>query len=370
MQSTSLQEVIIEHQHLSRFGGFSSDEACALVEKYHGSFAICLQWDVLNLNDEMDRAKQVLKQLPLHLLSAIRVQDVGAARVIQQYDFNVPIHLIVEIGSRNLESLLGWEEYFGSQLQRFLLSNETPKALLKYYKEALKTPLEIQGLGRICLFYTPRRLLHRFFKDSQQDIIQAWVNYDDLPHHSFPTLETTHGSFLFHYYDLFLLDLIPGLGSLVHTMRLDLRFHDQFEIIQSLDKWTHPFDLQQLLTVKKSWHVKTTHGFYRANKTDMSIKRLKNKHLSIENKHLVGTVLEMARDEYLAVSTKETIHVGQTLLLKNPEGKEMKVRLTWIQDTECKPVEKKAQAGIWLIPYVRGAISKTNLYLCEEGQRR
>ena len=212
LQKTPIQEIIIEHQYLSRFGGFSSQETSDFIRQYCKTFSICLQWDILNLNDDMERSKAILQELPLHLLSAIRIQDIGAARWIQQEYPCLPIQLILEIGNHNLESLLGWEEYFGSQLNRLLLSNEIPKNSLKYYQEHLKTPFEIQGIGKICLFYTPRRLLNRFFKDSkksQEQIIQAWANYDDLPHHSFTTLETIHGSFLFHYYDLFFIRFDP-----------------------------------------------------------------------------------------------------------------------------------------------------------------
>ena len=164
----------------------------------------------------------------------------------------------------------------------------------------------------------------------------------------------------------FLLDLIPDLTPLIETLRIDLRFYEDFQIIKSCYQLLEKFDLNQALAIKKAWNVKTTHGFYRANKTDMSIKRLKNKHLSLENKNLVGHVLEIARDEYLAISTKQTIQVGQTLFMKNPEGKIMTIKLTWIKDTEWNSIDELVGQGVCLIPYFRGASPKTNLYFSEE----
>ena len=94
--------------------------------------------------------------------SAIRVQDIGAAEWVRNELPEIPIHFIAETGNHNLTGLLRWHKYFGQQLQRFVLSSELPISTLIIYCRSLTVPCEILAVGKILLFYTPRKLLSNF----------------------------------------------------------------------------------------------------------------------------------------------------------------------------------------------------------------
>lgn len=363
LKSTSIQELLIEHKDLSRFGKLNTQQTKDLIEyTYQQGFAPILQWDILGDDQEINRGHNLLKQLPLSNLSAIRVQDVGIAEFIIQNFPNIEIHLIVETGNHNITGLQQWAHYFKLKLKRLVLSTELPSNKIRQYCEQLSVPCEILGLGRILLFYTPRKLLRPLFQTADP-IIEHLATSDEQKHHYFPTLENQHGTFMFHYYDLFLLDLLPELlKTKLHSVRLDLRFYKDFDWITKIDTLKDVYDSNIVKTLRSQWPVNTTHGFFRANRTDRPIDRLKNKYLRDHGENLVAYVVESLKGKHIALNSKKPFRVNETLLFITPEGKEVQISPRSIYDTQGNLFESATSSGIWLIPFHKWIVPKTLVY--------
>jgi len=363
LQSTSIREIILEHKDLSRFGELNTAQLKKLIhDAVKQGFTPILQWDILATDATVLQGASLLQQLPLSKIGAIRVQDAGIAELLRQQFPHMPLQLIVETGNHNLLSLQQWSTYFGTQLQRLILSTELPGATLKYYSEQLKVPCEIMGLGRILLFYTPRHLFQHL-EQTPQPIIKRMVTSNEQQQHDFPTLENRHGTFMFHYYDLFLLDLLPELMQTnLRVIRIDLRFVDSFEWIQQIDALKENFDPEMAKMLKSQWPVHTIHGFYRANRTDRPIERLKNKYLRDYGESLVAYVVEAIKEQHIALISRKSFHVNEQLLFITPEGKEIKICPASIQNTQGQKVESADFEGVWLIPHSKWIVPKTLIY--------
>lgn len=363
LKSTSIEEIILEHKDLSRFGTLNTEQLIALIhESSEQGYSPSLQWDILATDQNLFQGIDIFKQLPISKIVALRVQDAGVAEFIRQQFPLLPLHLIVETGNHNLTSLQRWSDYFGNQLQRLILSTELSGKTLQSYCEQLKVSCEILGLGRILLFYTPRSLLHSI-QQNQSPSLEKIVTSDEHPHHHFPIIQNAHGTFMFHYYDLFLLDLLPELMKTnLKTMRIDLRFTNLFERIQTIDSLRKNYQIEQVKQLKTEWPIHTIHGFYRANRTDRPIERLKNKYLKNHGENLVAYVVEALKDQYLALVSRKSFHTKEKLLFITPEGKEIQICPLRIQNTQGQEVESTNAEGIWLIPHHKWIVPKTLVY--------
>ena len=155
----SVSEVILAHKRLSRLGKLETEPLLELAEQAHErGLRVYLQWDLLATENDFRRMLQeVLEQIPLNSFDAIRVQDIGALEWLSQHPTKPKIHWIAETGHHNLLSLKRLVEYVGSTLERIVLSTELPLPILSEYCRELSVSCELLAVGRILLFYSPRK---------------------------------------------------------------------------------------------------------------------------------------------------------------------------------------------------------------------
>lgn len=365
-QNTGINEVILEHQGLSRMGGLDTVSLLKLLDKFVGAgLTASLQWDLLQTETHFRQSIQILQELPLERFQAIRVQDLGAAEWIRRDHPRLPFHWIVEGSSHNLEGLLRWTNHFGQQLQRLVLSSELPGRMLKKCFSTLPVGCEILGLGRLPLFYTPRMLISPLTgqENSETTAMTARVAVEDTPQRKFRTLENVHGTFLFYDRDLFLLDHLEELRSWgLEVMRIDLR-GIPFEMLRQINSAVvnRTISMKEL---KNRWPAKTFHGFFRANRTERAIKRMKNPHRALKNEPPVAFVLESAKSSYLALMVRQPFSVGTNLWGVTPEGRNCEIPIHSLANLEQQPLNEALPDQIVLVPHVKFVTAQTLIYAC------
>ena len=366
IQQTSVREVILEHRSLSRLGKLDTKTLLLLIDAaLVAGISPVLQWDILSTEKTFQRSLSLLNRLPLAKFHAIRVQDLGAAEWLRQECPELPIHLIVETGNHNLTGLERWTKYFGAQLQRLVLSIEFPKSTLKEYSQNLTVPCEILAVGRILLFYTPRKLLN--LKDSFQknsSFVEKNLVLSDQPQRMFPTIENQHGTFMFHHKDLFLLDFLPELENTgLSFLRLDFRHLDfSGRWIKKIDGLLGSFDKKKIKELKSNWPTKITHGFFRANRTDLAIKRIKNPHLKDHGETLTGYVVEAVKEEHLILLARKSFQRGTPMIGITPEGRECEIPTDCIYTMDGRYAEDITPGKLYQVPHVKYVIAQTLLY--------
>ena len=130
---------------------------------------------------------------------------------------------------------------------------------------------------------------------------------------------------MFFHKDLFLLDFLPELKkSGLSYLRLDLR-HVNFsnKLIKKINYLITNFEKSKIDELKALWPAKITHGFFRANRTDLAIERIKNPYLNNNSENLVGFVIESVKDKYIALIARKDFACGdgERLIGITPEVK-------------------------------------------------
>ena len=370
IQQSSVREVILEHKSLSRLGKLNTKTLLSLIDAaLIAGISPILQWDILSTEQTFQRSLSLLNRLPLAKFCAIRVQDLGAAEWLRQEHPELPIHLIVETGNHNLTGLQRWSKYFGAQLQRLVLSNELPKSTLKEFCQILTVPCEILAAGRILLFYTPRYLLNLHTNlQNNSYFVEKTLAPSDQPQRMFPTIENRHGTFMFHHRDLFLLDFLPELENTgLSVLRLDLRHLDYSgNWIEKIGGLLESFEKKKIKVLKSNWPTKITHGFFRANRTDLAIERIKNPHLKDHGETLTGYVVEAIKEKHLILLARKSFRHGTTLIGITPEGRECLISTDSIHTTDGRPAEDIISGKLYQVPHVKYVIAQTLLYSSSE----
>lgn len=366
IHETSINEVILEHKTLSRIGRLDTYSLLSLTDAaLESGLSPVLQWDILCTEHNFGNCIKLLYDFPLSKFTAIRVQDIGVAEWVRNELPEIPIHFIAETGNHNLKGLLRWHEYFGSQLQRFALSSELPISTLNNYCKSLTVPCEILAAGRILLFYTPRKLLgndessKNSFKFKEKKLVPS-----DQRQKQFPTLENQHGTFIYHHKDLFLLDFISEFKNInMSVLRLDFRHVNiKSDWIEKINSLLSSFDKKTVSSIKSKWPSKITHGFFRANRTDLAIERIKNPHRKDHGETLVGCVVEAVKEEHLILLIRKSFQSGKSLLGITPEGRECVISTKSIRNIDGKPVREIEAGNLYQVPHVKFVTAETLVY--------
>ncbi|MDD4973524.1 MAG: U32 family peptidase [Bacteriovorax sp.] len=370
LHSETPVEIIVGARELTRYSKTSLEEMLELTQQAKkNNFEVVLEWDALNQEEKFLSTCSVIDRLPLHDFKAIRVQDPGAVEYIKHIYPWLKIQLILENGNHNLIGLTKWSEYLGKQCERLVLSNELSREMLRDYAKVLTIPLEVLAFGRILLFYSPRKLLSPLEKKNiESKSIEASGSSEESPHSGFPLIENTHGTFMFNVKDLYLLDHLDEIREMgIEHQRVDLRFDESFDnYAESVFNLFSGKVSESELPIRKMHPRPLIKGFYNINKTDVLFTKLKNKRIQRLDQNYLGEIVDVERDQQLALLIKTNgFEMGslQEIKMITPEGKEKMVQLSWMKSSLGESKIFAQKNDLVLIPYTNGVTVKTQVYL-------
>lgn len=329
---TSASDVILGHKSLSRFGKLSSGDVIELAsECVKKSVRPILEWDILMTEQVFSLRKHEISKLLEHEnLQVIRVQDIGAFNFILENYPNKMIQLVLENGNHNLTGLKKWCQLAGNRLDRLVLSSQLSKTVLKKYVKKLPVPVEILGLGRILLFYTPRMLLSPYVS-SDMDEIEISCSSEESSHKGFPVLQNRHGTFMFNPKDLSLLDNMDQLTETgVQFLRIDTRF---------------------------GLPVSNYKGFFNVNKSSTIFEKLKNERIKRQDKLFLGDVVEVNKKNHIGImlgNSEISLNLGDQILFFTPEGKEKKTEVKTITNSDGKELSRGECGQLVFVHHISG----------------
>lgn len=361
LSSIGIKEVILSDKRFSRIAKNEDFEALALKAK-ELKLKVIFEWDVLLTDRELLEAIKTFESLNHKLIDAVRMQDPGVAQFIfEKTDFEM--HFIAEMGNHNLSSLKTWESYFGERLTQMVLSNELSKEKLKNYKKELSVKLEILTLGKILLFYSPRKLISPLLdEDRFEDYISAIADSEESPHKGFPIIQNRHGTFMFHLKHLFLWDKLPELRDTgIDIYRVDLRDTKDFNILKKLNDLLLGIGS---IDIKSSYPFSVIRGYFQTNKSDVLFKKLKNYRIQRKDDSYIGEVLECQKSSYMAlkIAKGKKLHINENIKFINPEGKEIHASVLWIRNSNYEEIPEASSERVALIQYMGGVWPKSQIY--------
>ncbi|MGE3610181.1 MAG: peptidase U32 family protein [Bacteriovoracaceae bacterium] len=366
LKEAGLDEVILAHESLSRFGKLSTPEILKLVARAKElHLQVYLEWDILMTQNVFESALPVVLEL-LPSIDGIRVQDPGALHwVIENLD--TKIHFIAENGNHNITALETWISLSKGKLERIVLSLELSKSTIEDYVKRLSVPCELLGFGRILLFYTPRALLSPLApeKIAQNSELVALGESEESPHKGFPIVENRHGTFMFHIKEFCLIEFAQELKEFgLKYLRVDLRWTD-FSYLLRLSQLIQVFNSEEFDHFKQEYPQDLMRGFYLVNKTDVLFPKLKNGRLQKREGNYLGEVMEAEKGSHLAIMVKNSrgIKKSDKLSILHPEGKTFEVSIHSLKNSALEEVEEIPQNKLAVIQFVGGVWVKSQVFL-------
>jgi U32 family peptidase len=353
IKDAGLTEVILGHRDYSRFGKLSTSEYQILASRARElGLRVILEWDVLMTETIFAKLTSHLDQLEF---DSLRVQDPGAFGWAAEH-VQTPLQFVAENGNHNLPGLMAWEESSKGRLERIILSIELPKDKIEEYARALKTPVEVLGLGRILLFYTPRMLLTPLVSEtrSYHQELTAMGESEESPHKGFPIIENQHGTFMFHIKDFCILSEARELP--VSYLRIDLRW-DDIALIKLVSD-------NKMEECKSLYQQELMRGFYNVNKTDVLFPKLKNQRLQKREGNYLGEVMEAEKASHLAIQVLNArgLKKGDKLKVVHPKGEEFEFIVHSLKNLALEEVESVPQGKMALTQYSSGVWVKSQLF--------
>jgi U32 family peptidase len=337
---------ILCHRLLSRFGTLSSKQVRDIICRAGKlNIKMYLQTDLIVTEGHFKKYMECFSSLPLEKIEAVRTQDIGVANYFKK-NFKSNIHLILENGNRNIRSILGIYEYFKNTCSRMVLPFEIPGSEIRKWIKQIPVETEILGLGPIPVFYSRRKLLTPVIK---ADFASATTS-DIRNKGEYPVLENKHGTFMFHSKDICLLNYVPELERAgLSAMRIDRYFNPHLHA--SPEK------------IKSIWKNALIHGFYKANRTQISFKNFKNEAREIRNKNLVAEVLESEKGKYIVLLLHSQIKKGDSVYFITPKGEKIEFNMEYIKSASGIEKDIVNRDEICLIPHIDKVTSRSYLYV-------
>ena len=358
-----VKEVLISDKMFSRFSENNFDECLELAShaKQLGLKTVFV-WDIISTNNEFEKSCEIFKTLNLESFDCIRAQDAGVIHFLAEQGFKLQI--ILENNNHNFTAVKKWCDAFAKNLDKVILSIELPETKIVDYCQKLSVPVEILGLGPILLFYSPRKLLNGAVENEESESLYALAESEESPHKGFPVVQNTHGTFMFHIKNFFILEHYQKLAeSGLHSMRIDLS-DVGMEYLENIHAYLqNEIDLK---TLKQNYSKDTIRGFYHVNKSDVLFKKLKNHRIQRKDESYLGEVTDVLKDEYILVTIKNhSIKVGDQVTYLNPEGKNISSKIVTIRDLNLKEVSEAKPGQIVLVNYTRKVLAKSQVYSVE-----
>lgn len=377
IKASAKAEFIIEPSALSRFGKLSLHEVNSLAKEAKAEgHKVFLEWDILMVESDFKKAVDLISNIELSNLDAIRVQDPGAIHWCLE-NTELDLHLNLETGNHNLVGINSWLDLCKERATRLILSIEWSRKQLEELIPKLSCPIEFLGLGRILLFYTPRYLLKAGLTERESTMemgnashwIEASGQSEESPHKGFPLLENQHGTFMFLPSDHCLLDHMSELKELgINYLRIDNRFMEEDFFKSALNQLENPSEenFNELKALSKSRLIR---GFFNTNKSDVLFKKLKNHRIQRKDENYLGQVLDVNKKNYLAIklkNPKKKLLVGEQLSLLTPDGKTKQLKVNWLKDSSGKELESATGDDLIFVNHVGGVSVRAAVYFANE----
>jgi U32 family peptidase len=360
----AFEEVLIEPGLTARTGRIALERAVELAQyARQRNLKPVLVWDVLTSQRKFSAVAALVRTALQDCWAAVRVRDIGVAEMVAHEFPHVPIQLLCEEGSHNLSSLLGWVQCFGSQLQRLILSIELPEQKLCEYAKALPVETEVLAAGRILLFYSPRRLLHKNFENSGDDefsyreVVSASPDSHDRP---FPTVETIHGTLMYLDKDQFIFDKLAALQEAgMEYVRLDMRHVSDAVLKERAAQLADaiisvPAADSLGSELRASWPEKTLAPFFRNNNTTKQFKRLRSPLHELKSEQTLGVAIAVEKAKWVVVQALSSFVVSDSGGFVSSVGDVPAQNLEQVPLLSGELVTRVAEGQVFKMPWIKG----------------
>jgi len=343
-------QAIISFRDFSKRGDILINESQKIYNQCkNNNIEFIFNWDKLHLQSEFDVNINKIPNFISKNNIRVRIQDPG----VFQYclDQNISnLELDLSWGNHNLINILNWTEYAGSKLVKIIISSQLTYESIKEICTKVKCEVEILGLGRPLIFYSPRSLLKSILNKEQQvdELVEAWADGEETSHQNFLLQESNSGTLMYNSKVISLIDEIELLSQIKNIVfRIDSELIDE------------NFNLNDLKAI--SLKINTIKGFYKTNKTDVLFKKLKNSFLINQKDEQFAVVTDTQSKKYLILEMikDKCLNVNDSIVIYTPDKKIKNYTITVIKDLYLNQVLSSREMTHILIPHISGVSNKS-----------
>ena len=351
-------------------GNFSLPEMAEGISFAHARGArVLAAVNIFAHNQDLEKLPAYLGQLKELNVDGLIVADPGVIRLARQLVPQMPLHLSTQANNVNWASLQFWAK---QGIKRVVLGRELTLSEIRQIREKVQLELEVFIHGAMCLSYSGRCYLSRYFNDrdaNQGDCSQPcrWryrLQEEKRPGQYLPVEQDEHGTYLLSSKDLCLLPYLPDLVQAgLNSFKIEGRMksiHYVATVVRAyrlaLDAyWTDPLnyrlDPALLAELDKVSHRKYTTAFL----GDGEEARLKaDETITLEKGYsraydFVGLVKAYAADSQMAVvEQRDPFRVGDELEIIGPHTPPFaqQVKALWNEQGERIEVARHPQEQV------------------------
>ena len=334
---------------------FSLDDIREGIEYAHAHEAkVYVTANILAHNYDMEGVREYFYELKEVCPDAVIIADPGIFTIAKEVMPDIPIHISTQANNVNYGTFLFWKQ-LGAE--RVVTGRELSLNEISEIRKNIPDDLEIETFihGAMCMAYSGRCLMSNYMTDRDANAGACthpcrW-NYnlveEKRPGEYMPVVENERGTFIFNSKDLCMIEHIPELlGAGIDSFKIEGRMKTALYVasvvrayrmaiddcLEDVEKYRERIPFYQREVYAASRRKYTTGFFFgKAGADSMLYEAERTAPMTY-----LGTIeaIDSARGDRAVLSQKNKFSVGEVLEVMKPNGKNLYITATSIQDED------------------------------------
>lgn len=284
---------------------------------------------------------------------ALIISDPGVFAIARRVLPEMEIHISTQANNTNYGTYLFWRQ-LGAR--RVVSARELSLVEIKEIREHIPEDMEIESFihGAMCISYSGRCLLSNFLvgRDANQGACThpcRWkysVVEETRPGEYMPVYENERGTYIFNSKDLCMIEHIPEMiDAGIDSFKIEGRMKTALYVAtvartyrKAIDDYRTSPDIYQAnlewykQEIGKCTYREFTTGFYFGKPTEET--QIYDNNTYVKNYTYLGTVEQTDERGRCRIEQKNKFCVGETIEVMKPDGRNLEVTVTGIEDQD------------------------------------
>ncbi len=324
--------------------------------------------NILAHNYDLAEARKYFAELKELGPDALIISDPGMFMIAKEICPEIEIHVSTQANNTNYETFLFWHK-LGAK--RVVTARELSLREIKEIREHIPDDMEIESFihGAMCISYSGRCLLSNYFtgRDANRGACThpcRWkyaVMEETRPGEYLPVYENERGTFIFNSRDLCMIEYIPELVDAgIDSYKIEGRMKTALYVAMVARTYRKAIDFYMeseecyrahldwlRAEIRKCTYRRYYTGFYFGRPDE-------NGQVYDANTYIIEYVylgqIEAIEGGRCRITQKNKFSVGDTIEIMKPDGRDQKVQVLAMHNTEGEAVDSCPHASetIWL----------------------
>ena len=314
--------------------------------------------NILAHNSDLEGVRAYFEELKVIGPDALIISDPGVFTIAKEVCPEIEIHISTQANNTNYMTYLFWHR-LGAK--RVVSARELSIEEIKEIRAHIPDDLEIESFvhGAMCISYSGRCLLSNYFtgRDANQGACThpcRWkyaVMEESRPGEYLPVEENERGTYIFNSKDLCMIEHIPDLFEAgIDSFKIEGRMKTALYVAvvartyrQAIDDYMKdpalyaskiPYYQEE---ISKCTYRQFTTGFFFGKPTHET--QIYDSNTYVKEYTYLGIVEAVNAEGMYKLEQKNKFHVGETIEIMKPDGRNVLAQVKGMKDAEGNPLE-------------------------------